>query len=163
MEFSFPLRIWRTGSSVMSDSRSRTANGRSLRSSRDVTFLRHLCDNHHEDGSKDAIYSSQISCTVTGTDQYRWTGILLAEDWFEIQRDDPTPDAVERYDIALRDGMMFDPLARGQADATTTPWYPRSYFLNILEVRLLQVHDEWFVVLLRLEENIKEAVRTLQL
>ncbi|KAK1446610.1 hypothetical protein CCUS01_12243 [Colletotrichum cuscutae] len=122
-------------------------------------LMKELMKNRYKEGSDHGEESSPWKEDYIPDAERRliWTGILLAEDWFEIQGDDPTPDAVERYDDDLRDGMMFDPLARGQADATTTPWYPRSYFLNILKVRLLQVHDEWFVVLLRLEENIKEA------
>ncbi|KAI3558968.1 hypothetical protein CABS03_11294 [Colletotrichum abscissum] len=160
MEFSFPLRVWRTDSSLRIDGRGKTAGGQSLRSSRDVTFLRHLSDCHHEDGSIDAIYASHISCAVTGLDQYRWTGILFAEDWFETPGDDPAPDTIERYDNDLMDGLACDPLARGRVDASRSGWYPRSYFLSILEIRLLQAHDEWLALLFRLETKIKGAVRT---
>ncbi|KAK0371603.1 hypothetical protein CLIM01_11029 [Colletotrichum limetticola] len=157
MEFSFPLRVLRTCQAITKDEREKASSGQPLRSSRDVTFLRNLSDGSQERSSLDAIYSSHISCVVTGYDQWRWTGALLAEDWFEIPSDNPGPDAVKRYENDFDDGLLSDPLTRGRQDVYRSSWYPRSYFLHSLQVRLAQAYDEWSVLLLHVEGIINEA------
>lgn len=153
MEFSLPYRAWRSTKELLRDERVKSSSGEPLRVSRDVSFLRQLVSDDQSGGNIDAIYSTQISCIVTGYDQWRWTAIVLAEAWFDEEVDEdenPPPDTLERYENdfqdslnSMPDGLIPDALCRGQIDATKSEWFPRPYFLRVLEVRLAQVYWEW--------------------
>ncbi|KAK1675423.1 hypothetical protein BDP55DRAFT_632110 [Colletotrichum godetiae] len=154
MEFSFPYCVWRTSKTLMRDHRSKSSDREYLRSSRDVTFLRALAGSQASSDGIDAIYSSHISCIVTGYDQFRWTCLLLCEAWFEVEVVGlPTPDSIARYEGEQEDVVeslgvvkLSDPLRRGKSDmfdTTATMWLPRPYFLRVLEIRLGQIYKEF--------------------
>lgn len=155
----------------MRDHRVSTPNEDPLRSSEDVTFLRTLAGSQHEahDDNVDAIYLSHLSCVVTGYDQYRWTGILLCETWFEVKNPGwPTPDDIERYEDELQDVqaqrgdvILLDPLCRGRNSMfSSTPemWLPRSYFIRIFGIRLQQIYEESEGLFSRMDTKIKAIV-----
>ncbi|KAK1546375.1 hypothetical protein CPAR01_00342 [Colletotrichum paranaense] len=153
MEFSFPYSVWRTSRTLMQDNRAKGHNKGALRSTDDVTFLRALAGSNTDGESIDAIHSSHMSCLVTGYDQYRWTGILFCETWYEVETTGlPTPDSIARYEAEQRDveesfGVvkLSDPLRRGKGDmfdSTLTMWRPRAYFLGIFGIRFSQIHRE---------------------
>ncbi|KAF4780980.1 hypothetical protein HER10_EVM0005392 [Colletotrichum scovillei] len=163
MQFSFPYWVWRTSKTLIRDDRAKSSDEGSLRSSQDVTFLRALAGSQAGGEGIDGIYSSHISCIVTGYDQFRWTCILLCEAWFEVEVIGlPTPDSIARYEGEMQDvvdsfGMvdvvnaldkapLSDPLVRGRSmmlDSSTTMWLPRPYFLRVFEVRLGQIYKEF--------------------
>ncbi|KAK1515868.1 uncharacterized protein CCOS01_13066 [Colletotrichum costaricense] len=165
LEFSLPYSVWRTSKTLMHDHRSIDSDRKHLRFSEDVTFLRTLSGYRADVEEVDAIYSSHISCIVTGYDQSRWTCILLCEAWFEVEIIGlPTPDSIARYEAELQDveesmGVvkLSDPMCRGKGDmssSTATLWLPRSYFLRVMEIRLSQIHKEWMGVFDNIEKQI---------
>ncbi|KZL83148.1 hypothetical protein CI238_06516 [Colletotrichum incanum] len=159
LEFSLPFRAWRTMNRSKHDSRIRNTDEEPLRLSRDVTFLRTLANDHSRTALVDVVYSSQISCIITGFDEHRWTAIVLVETWFEDNTlDDPTPDEIIRYETDFNDGMLLDPLVRGKDDSTRTTWLPRCYFIRIMEVRLRQVYLEWKTLQTELSRIIRAIV-----
>lgn len=165
MQFSFPLRVWRSTNRLAKDHRAKGADRGSLRSSRDVTFLRSVADAVEEDGEVDGIYAAQISCVVTGFDQDRWTALVLTETWFEEDKpDDPSPDKISRHENDYHDNLeggfdaIFDPLCRGKIDVNQV-WHPRPYFCRILETRVEQVHREWYQLVAKLRERHDSWVR----
>lgn len=169
MEFSLPYSVWRTSKTLMQDHRPIDSDREHLRFSEDVTFLRTLSGYRADVEEVDAIYSSHISCIVTGYDQSRWTCILLCEAWFEVEIIGlPTPDSIARYEAELQDveesmGVvkLSDPMCRGKGDmssSTATLWLPRSYFLRVMEIRLSQIHKEWMGVFDNIEKQINGIV-----
>ncbi|KZL83147.1 hypothetical protein CI238_06517 [Colletotrichum incanum] len=155
LEFSFPLRVWRSTKNLVKDARTRNSDGEPLRSSRDMSKIRKLAGIQQDLDMVSGIYGGHISCIVTGYDQWRWTGILVLDTWFEQFFDNPTPDAVARYQNDLDDGMLWDPLSRGRDEAAKTSWFPRSFFIRIMEVRLTQVKHEWEGTIEELEKITK--------
>ncbi|KAK0368306.1 hypothetical protein CLIM01_14337 [Colletotrichum limetticola] len=172
LEFSLPYYVWRTSKTLMQDHRaigSEEETG-SLRSSQDVTFLRNLagCDAERED--VDVVYSSHMSCIVTGYDQSRWTCILLCESWFEAEVINwPTPDSIARYEDEQQDlqnafgkVQLLDPMCRGKSDvfaATPAQWLPRSYFVRVLAVRVWQIHQELSSVYFNMNKHIRGIIK----
>ncbi|KAH9232580.1 hypothetical protein K456DRAFT_1739449 [Colletotrichum gloeosporioides 23] len=144
MQFSFPFMIWRSTTSLMKDSRTKRSDGESLRSSRDVTFLKSLANPDVIPDDTEGIYDSHISCIVTGFDHDRWHGMVLTETWFEQDKhDDPSPDKISRYENDYQDtGLLVDPLCRGKVEVKHTQWLPRLYFARALEIRLGQIYRE---------------------
>ncbi|KAK7456630.1 hypothetical protein Landi51_01906 [Colletotrichum acutatum] len=153
IEFSFPYWVWRTSKTLIRDHRAKSSDEKSLRSSLDVSFLRTLAGSQSDIEGIDAIYSSHVSCIVTGYDQFRWTCILLCEAWFEVEVIGlPTLDSIARYegeqqDVAESFGVVkpSDPILRGKSDmfdSTAEMWLPRPYFLRALEIRLRQIYTE---------------------
>lgn len=119
------------------------SNEEPLRSSMDITFMRRFTEMPIDATSFDVIYSSHTSAIVTGFDQYRWAGVALLESWYEDALDvEPHPDMVARYDNDKDDGLISDPLCRGN-DVMRSSWEPRSYFIRILQIRLNQINGEW--------------------
>ncbi|WQF86607.1 hypothetical protein CDEST_11621 [Colletotrichum destructivum] len=158
MQFSFPYRAWRSTEQLMMDGRINKSTGKAVRSSRDVTFLRRLAKFEEDRENIDCIYTTNISCMVTGYDQSRWTGLVLLETWFEEAGDDPSPDMVARYENDFEDGMLLDPLCRGKYDAIKGVWSPRPYFIRILEIRIVQVHREWAALFSHLQDRMNALI-----
>lgn len=109
----------------------------------------------------DGVYASQISCLATGYDQWRWTGLMLVENWFEEEADDPTRDMVGYYENAKEDGMSWDPFSRGRDDIERSPLFPRRHFLRAMEVRLNQCKAEWENLCYNLNRRLTGVVRSL--
>ncbi|KZL75384.1 transcription factor sef1 [Colletotrichum tofieldiae] len=105
----------------------------------DVTFLRTISETTSDIESKDGVYSAQISCIVSGYDQWRWTAYFAIDTWFEEESDDPSLDKVIRYQNDEEDGLYTDPLSRGRTEASLSAWHPRVYFLRTMEIRLTQI------------------------
>lgn len=162
----------------MRDHRAKSSDEEFLRSSQDVTFLRALAGCRAGGDGIDAIYSSHISCIVTGYDQFRWTCILLCEAWFEVEVIGlPTPDSIARYEGEMQDMVeslgvvdvvnsrekvtLSDPLVRGKSmilDSTAEMWLPRPYFLHVLEIRLGQIYTEFDGVFYNFDRWMKGIV-----
>ncbi|KAG7039145.1 hypothetical protein JMJ77_0003432, partial [Colletotrichum scovillei] len=159
MQFSLPFRVWRSNNGLMSDNRQKKPSGEPLRASRNATFLRYLGQCEGLPNHTDGIYATTMSCMVTGYDQWRWTGLVLLETWFDEILDDPSPDMITRYENDFQDGMISDPLCRGKDDATRTEWSPRPYFIRVLEIRIVQIYREWTFLFARLDERLKAITR----
>lgn len=164
MEFSIPFRVLRSTKELMIDPRRKESGGKPLRSSLDVTLLMDHTRPGHDSEAINGIYSAHLSFMVTGYDQWRWTGILLVDTWFEDSAEtsdsEPHSDSVLRYEIenSMCGGMRMDPLSRGKDDAKRSRWQPRSYFLRVLEIRLGQVRHEWEEIVYNLVRAVDKYV-----
>ncbi|KAF6827942.1 hypothetical protein CMUS01_08799 [Colletotrichum musicola] len=159
LEFSFPLRVWRSTKALMLDKRTKRSDGEPLRSSTDVTYLRDLAGMLSDPDTVDGVYASQISFLVTGYDQWRWTGLMLIETWFEEVADDPARDMVSSYENDEEDGMLLDPFSQGRDEMEKSVLFPRYHFMRTMQVRLTQCKDEWENLFFNLEKIITGATR----
>lgn len=145
----------------MLDKRTKRSDGEPLRSSTDVTYLRELAGMEPDPDSVDGVYASQISCLVTGYDQWRWTGLMLIETWFEEVTDDPTRDMVSSYENDKEDGMFWDPFSRGRDEFEKVLLFPRHHFLRAMEVRISQCKGEWESLFYNLNRRLAGVVGSL--
>lgn len=137
------------------------SDGEPLRSSTDVTYLRNLAGMAFDPDTVDGVYSSHISFLVTGYDQWRWTGLMLIETWFEEVADDPTRDMVSSYENDKEDGMLLDPFSQGRDEMEKSVLFPRYHFMRTMQVRITQCKDEWENLFFNLEKIITGAVCSL--
>jgi hypothetical protein len=97
-----------------------------------------ICGAHH----------AQISLTICGTDNSRWTAYCFETRYFdedgEIGGDEQT------------DNHQSDHIARGKFGAEDTIHDPREYFIRVLLIRMRQVHTERMKLKRRIELGIKE-------
>ncbi|KAF6826786.1 hypothetical protein CPLU01_09454 [Colletotrichum plurivorum] len=159
LEFSFPLRVWRSTKTLMLDKRIKRSDGESMRSSTDVTYFRDLAGTNLDPDTVDGVYASQISCLVSGYDQWRWTALMLIETWFEEVDDDPSRDMVSSYANDMEDGMLLDPFSQGRDDMAKSLLFPRYHFLRTMQVRLTQCKDEWENIFSKVQRAIKGATK----
>lgn len=151
MEFHLPYYAWRKSPKAREDHR-RDAHGRSLRRSRDVSFL-----DWTNNDTPSFLYEAQISGLVAGTDETRWNGCLFVDNYFD---DEEGKETVLCYheDSLGEGGMLMDPLTFGTCAIDMPVWNPRSYWLMLLRVRLNQVFGEWQTVVTKLRESTREYV-----
>jgi len=152
LAFHLPYYVWRKSHNVHEDHR-RDANARPLRQSRDVSFL-----NWKNSGSSSFLYEAQISCLVSGTDEWRWVAYGFIDNYFDSE--DDGKETVQQYhnDSIDEEGMRADPLTFGTCDSEKPIWNPRVYFLVVLKARLHQVKNEWQQVVAKVEESIWEYI-----
>jgi len=103
------------------------------------------------------LYEAQISCTITGSDEWTWCGYCLIDNYFD-QVDDGKETASQYYDDGQQiEGIYADPFTYGASDTGVPIADPREYFLEVLTSRTQQVQREWQQVVEMLEENITES------
>jgi len=136
LEFHLPFYAWRRSEYAITDLR-RKFNGRPLRRCRSLAFLNRLSAELTMFDIDGYIYEAQISCLVTGIDNYSWIGYAFVDTYFKGPDNN---ECVEYYDTTAK-GM--DPLTMGRYDANRPVWTPREYFVRVLQCRMDQVRQEW--------------------
>lgn len=102
------------------------------------------------------LHEAHISCTVTGSDESRWTAYLFADTYYFDPTDEDREDVSEYETDALEDHSMHpDALTYGVEDAKTPIWNPQIYFLAVFARRLSQVRKEWEKVVMKFNERIR--------
>lgn len=161
LEFHFPFYAWRKsvlarvpsmGRSLIRDSRLRKPKGRPVRRSRDLKFLSMLVAGASE-GSEDCLYEAQVSCLVSGVDQFSWTAYLFVDTYHKGKVNEESPTTYDEG--AKANGLYLDPLTHGRHDANMPVWSPREYFVQVLDARLDQVQQEWSDVVDRILQVIE--------
>jgi hypothetical protein len=94
------------------------------------------------------IHEVQISCVVTGSDEWRW----VAYGFVDTEVDGLLTDLSET-------DLSFDPIAAGEMQASYPIWRPRDYWLKVLGIRIEQVRREWEYLLYKLELGVQKHVR----
>ncbi|KAL3426855.1 hypothetical protein PVAG01_00364 [Phlyctema vagabunda] len=137
LEFHLPFYAWRRTTSIAEDSR-KAANGKPLRRSEEVIYLRAATQNLDLEDPFDVIYESQISILVSGLDNSFWTAHCFVDTYFR----DPDGD-IESVEYHCNEDLKFDPSCCGKYDANIPVWSPREYFLRALNCRMEQIKEEW--------------------
>lgn len=86
-----------------------------------------------------SLQEAQISCVVTGTDDWRWT----AYGFVDAEVDGLLTDAGEEE-------MGFDQIAGGRIEAKYPIWRPRDYLIRVFELRINEITREYENLLCRL-------------
>jgi hypothetical protein len=92
---------------------------------------------------KYGIRETQISCVISGSDDWRWVSYAFVDADF---------DGDEFGDL------HWDPIAAGNIDANMPIWKPREYFLKVFEIRIIQVRREWDFLVRKVELSIDRYV-----
>jgi hypothetical protein len=106
-------------------------------------------------GSQDqenfGIREAQISCVISGSDDWRWVSYAFVDTDF---------DGDEFGDKAMsHEGLHWDPIAAGgNLEANMPIWKPREYFLKVFEIRIIQVRKEWDFLVRKVELSIGRYV-----
>ena len=126
------------------------ANGDPIRRSIDVSFL-----NLKSGDMSQYLCQAQISCTISGVDEWRWVAYCFVDTYFDGE-DEARESLLEYHDNAESEyGMNADPLTYGNVDADHPIWDPRAYFLTVLRYRTLQVRREWERVVTNIEKSFR--------
>jgi hypothetical protein len=99
----------------------------------DLSFLRlDACDSNSGPSEPEEVWcmqEAQISCVVTGTDDWRWTGYGFVD----AEVDSELAEATES-------DMRFDQIAGSdEVEANHPIWRPRDWWIKVYEVRIDQV------------------------
>jgi hypothetical protein len=94
------------------------------------------------------IHQAQISVTICGTDNSRWTAFCFEDRHFDEDGELGDDEHTEIH--------QSDQVARGAFGAENTIWDPREYFIRVLLIRMRQVHREWLNLVRFVESGIKE-------
>ena len=116
-----------------------------LRSTRDVSFLG--WDDHERSGF---LHEAQVSCVITGLNNYLWTAYCFADIFFE-----PKKTRESLMSNMNSQGLRVDPFRNGKTISDRDFHDPRIYFLAVLRVRLEQIRNEWQQVLQKLEASVR--------
>lgn len=153
MAFHIPFYAWRMSDKVREDHRL-DSNATRLRQSRDVSFL-----NWKSSGPSDFLYEAQISCLITGSDDWRWIAYFFVDTYFDSA--DEAKETVESYhEDSIQDGGMHaDPLTFGLVDAEKAIPTPREYFLSVFQIRIAQVRCEWEQVVAKVQQSVRSYMQ----
>jgi len=98
------------------------------------------------------LYEVQISCVVTGWDEFRW----IAYGFVDSEIDGYLADYTE-------DDLIFDPIGGGNFDKDFPHWRPRDYWIKVFEHRIAQVMLRWENLVKEVELSIIERKNELML
>jgi hypothetical protein len=103
-----------------------------------------------QDQEKYSIREAQISCVISGSDDWRWVSYAFVDTDFD---GDEFGDGVMPYE-----DLHWDPIAAGNLEANMPIWKPREYFLKVFEIRIIQVQKEWDLLVRKVELSIDRYV-----
>jgi hypothetical protein len=93
------------------------------------------------------IYRAQISVTICGTDNTRWTAYCFEDRYFDEDGEMGGDEQTDEH--------QSDQIARGAFGAEDIIRDPREYFMHVFLIRMRQVHRERMNLLRRIESGIK--------
>jgi hypothetical protein len=153
LAFHLPYFAWRSPKSAMKAFRDerQDADGNPLRHSQDVSFL-----NWGDSGRPSFLYEAQISCVVSGPDEWVWDAYFFIDNYFDAGEE--TQESVQSYheDSEGEHGTIMDPLTYGVATADEPEERPKPYFLMVFQIRVKQVCREWEQVVGKLQHSIRK-------
>jgi len=120
-----------------------------MRHSMNVSFL-----NLSTDETPAFLHEAQISCVVTGSDDWRWVGYCIVEAYFDTV-DKGKETVLAYHDDSLNSCEQPDPFTYGVTNINDSSSNPRQYFLTAFRCRLIQVKREWQRVLDKLDQGIR--------
>jgi hypothetical protein len=99
------------------------------------------------------LQEAQISCVVTGTDDWRWIGYGFVD----AEVDGLLADSLDADSLEL--DMRFDQLAAREMEASFPIWRPRDYWIRVFEIRIEQITQEYEYLIHQLELAVNQYVR----
>ena len=153
MYFCLPTYVWRSTTTPPQDSRLKRT-GESIRTVRDVSFLRTGSASKSPSGEVDYLCEAQLSVLIAAIDRRIWTGLCFVDTYFQPQ--DRYQDYYSYY--TEEDSIRLDPFSDGTIDADRPMLDPRDDFLCILNSRAKGFQQEWQYVVLSLRRRIEEYV-----
>ncbi len=95
------------------------------------------------------LYEAQITITMTGIDEERWTAIGLIDSTCATA-------SVRQYsaELLLDGGQREDPVAGKKLGPDNHAFNPRLYFLWVWEARIAQADTEWDGILARIDRTV---------
>lgn len=94
-----------------------------------------------------SLQEAQISCVITGTDNWRWIGYGFVD----AEVDGLLADSSDS-------DLKFDQIGSGEMDARVPIWGPRDYWIRVFEIRSKQVRNEYEYLLYKLECAVNKYV-----
>ncbi|KAI1335662.1 hypothetical protein F5Y15DRAFT_243280 [Xylariaceae sp. FL0016] len=158
LEFHLPFFAWRKGPKCIEDER-RMSDGRPLRRSQNLSFLDATPSENHPMRSNDFIYEAQVSCLVSGLDDYSWIAYSFVDTFHNKCQSGETGNEDEdsvlyHHERETTHGLVpLDPLSGGSLRADRPEWNPRMYFLRVLESRIEQVKHEWINIVSQIQKK----------
>jgi len=108
----------------------------------------------------ECLHEAQISCVVTGSDNYRWVAYFFNDIFFEDDENRESVEALEQ-ERQQEEGLPCldrDPLPANDCLAAPPIRDPRQYFLRVFKSRMDRATHEWREVVSRLEGIVGEYV-----
>jgi hypothetical protein len=143
-----------------SDESVRKVNTKPRRRWIDLSFLKIDTPDSPDKEPKEVwgMYEAQISCVVTGPDDFQWVGYGFVDTEIDGDLDEP-PLNEPSLDELSKDSLNFDPISDGELDANIPISRPRDYWLKVFEIRIKQVGKEWDYFIYKLELSVNKYVR----
>ena len=100
------------------------------------------------------LYEAEISCAITGSDDWTWCGYCFTDAYFDPLKDGKENASQYWGDSQLSEGMCADPFTYGATDTDVPIQDPKEYYLVVMASRIRQVEREWRRVVEMWGENI---------
>jgi len=118
----------------------------------DLSFMNlETCESPGEDPKEVwGIKEAHITCTVAGTDNWRWIGYGFVD--AEIDGVLADTDLAE---------LKMDPIAAGELETTTPILCAREYWIKVFEIRINSFRKHWLYLIGKMENSIDQYVSSL--
>lgn len=157
LNFNLPYFALRRSKEARGDDR-KYNDGVPLRQYLDVSFL----NGKNDPDISFFLYEAQISCTVCGHDEGRWTGYCFVDTYFN-QASEREAARTYHQDSLADQGASMDPFTQGHCELVrdVATLKPCEYFLTVLGFRLQQVTNEWIKLVNLLTKCSRQCEQTL--
>jgi hypothetical protein len=95
-----------------------------------------------------SLISAQFSCLIVGQDDFRWVTYAFVDS--DLDDEDSDEEGSE---------YLEDPICAAPVDANRPFWRAREYFLQVFELRVMQIQRKWQSVIREVERSIGQYVR----
>ena len=115
----------------------------------DLSFLMMDASESHSQELKEVwgVHEVQISCVVTGSDDWRWVAYGFVDNEIDGSQTD-----LNEYE------MCIDRIAAGQLVADVPIWRPRDYWLTVFKIRIKEVRGAWEYLIHKVELSANQYV-----
>ncbi|KAI3325663.1 hypothetical protein HD806DRAFT_521185 [Xylariaceae sp. AK1471] len=153
IEFHFPFYVLERSSDPRMDHRG-------LRQIDDISFLpRPFKDGPNPAGS-DYLYESQISCCVTGYDDFIWNAYMLVDLYHEDPEKIPNMENLKNYEgFCAGADVPEDPLTADGTPLENMRQNPRGYFLKTLLSRAREVRERWTILVMKIKSYVNSCIK----
>jgi hypothetical protein len=123
---------------------------RGLRQVEDITFLSQPFSDSQSIEGPCYLYETQVSCCISGYDQFIWTAYLFIDRYYNKDED-------EFPDIDVR-GAWSDPFTACTTIIDNLARKPREYFLQVLKAWIHEVKKDWSILVEKIQLDVDNCV-----
>lgn len=150
MAFHLPFPALRKSAHPNQDART-GADGNPLRKHQDLTYLQ-----WDQVDQAQYLYEAHRSCVLSGMSDQQWDVCCFVDGWFDADDDDrETAETYYECD-APNGGQQVDACMLGKRPVTPLIRNPRQWFTRALQIHLLHVYNEWWKLILALENSLSK-------